>query len=86
MNEPKIFHYWSITLLISFPKEMGKKIIGVDNETMKVLLVHDWRGGVRELENVIEHAMIFAAKENITTEDLADHVAAEVFGKDILMH
>jgi two-component system response regulator PilR (NtrC family) len=57
-----------------FSKEMGKKIIGVDNETMKVLLVHDWRGGVRELENVIERAMIFAAKENITTEDLADHV------------
>ena len=57
-----------------FSKEMGKKIIGVDNETMKVLLVHDWRGGVRELENVIERAMIFASKENITAADLADHV------------
>lgn len=57
-----------------FSKEMGKKIIGVDNETMKVLLAHDWRGGVRELENVIERAMIFASKENITVMDLADHV------------
>ena len=57
-----------------FSKEMGKKIIGVDNETMKVLLSHDWRGGVRELENVIERAMIFASKENITAEDLAEHV------------
>ncbi len=57
-----------------FSKEMGKKIIGVDNETMKVLYSHDWRGGVRELENVIERAMIFASKENITATDLADHV------------
>lgn len=57
-----------------FSKEMGKKIIGVDNETMKVLFSHDWRGGVRELENVIERAMIFASTENITATDLADHV------------
>ncbi|MCF8413989.1 MAG: sigma-54 dependent transcriptional regulator, partial [Melioribacteraceae bacterium] len=43
--------------------EMGKKILGVDNETMKVLIGHDWRGGVRELENVIERAVIFAEGE-----------------------
>lgn len=42
--------------------EMGKKIIGVDNESMKLLINHDWRGGVRELENVIERAVIFAKK------------------------
>ncbi|PKL83891.1 MAG: Fis family transcriptional regulator [Ignavibacteriae bacterium HGW-Ignavibacteriae-3] len=57
-----------------FTKEMGKKIIGIDNETMKILLTHDWRGGVRELENVIERAIIFASKENITIADLADHM------------
>ena len=49
-----------------FCNEMGKKIIGVDNETMKILLSHEWRGGVRELENVIERAVIFANKEIIT--------------------
>ena len=56
-----------------FSKEMGKKIIGVDNETMKILLAHDWRGGVRELENVIERAMIFASKDYITIDNLAEH-------------
>jgi two-component system response regulator PilR (NtrC family) len=54
--------------------EMGKKILGVDNETMKVLIAHDWRGGVRELENVIERAIIFASKEYLTIDDLAEHV------------
>ena len=53
--------------------EMGKKILGVDNETMKVLMAHDWRGGVRELENVIERAIIFASKEYITIDVLADY-------------
>jgi DNA-binding NtrC family response regulator len=57
-----------------FSKEMGKKIIGVDNETMKILLAHDWRGGVRELENVVERAIIFASQENITVADLAEHI------------
>jgi two-component system response regulator PilR (NtrC family) len=54
--------------------EMGKKILGVDNETMRILMGHNWRGGVRELENVIERAIIFAESEKITTDDLADNV------------
>lgn len=56
-----------------FSKEMGKKIIGIDNETMKILLAHEWRGGVRELENAIERAIIFASTEKISVDDLADH-------------
>jgi two-component system response regulator PilR (NtrC family) len=54
--------------------EMGKRIIGVDNDTMKVLMSHDWRGGVRELENVIERAIIFCGKDILTVDDLADYV------------
>lgn len=68
-----------IPLLVShfidkFCKEMGKKILGVDNDTMKILLSHEWRGGVRELENVIERAVIFASKEMITPASLADYL------------
>jgi two-component system response regulator PilR (NtrC family) len=54
--------------------EMGKKILGVDNETMKKLISYDWRGGVRELENIIERAVIFAGGDKITVEDLSDYV------------
>ena len=53
---------------------MGKKILGVDNETMKKLISYDWRGGVRELENIIERAVIFAGGDKITVEDLSDYV------------
>lgn len=68
-----------IPLLVShflekFRNEMGRKIVGVDNETMKVLMNHDWRGGVRELENVIERAVIFAHGDMITVNDLSDYL------------
>ncbi len=54
--------------------EMGRKILGVDNETMKILMGYDWKGGVRELENVIERAIIFCKTNFITTEDLPDYI------------
>ncbi|MBI9071281.1 MAG: sigma-54-dependent Fis family transcriptional regulator [Melioribacteraceae bacterium] len=54
--------------------EMGRKIVGVDNETTKILMGHNWRGGVRELENIIERAVIFAEGEVITVEDLSDYL------------
>jgi len=54
--------------------EMGKKIIGADNETIKALSAHDWRGGVRELENIIERAIIFCKGDILTVNDLTDYV------------
>ena len=54
--------------------EMGKKILGVNNETMKILMGHNWQGGVRELENVIERAVIFAHEDIITVDDLTEYV------------
>ena len=71
-----------IPLLIShflekYCNEIGKKILGVDNETLKVLMAHDWRGGVRELENVIERAVIFASNEYLTINDLAESMHGE---------
>ena len=59
-----------------YRNEIGKKIVGIDNETMKILLSHEWRGGVRELENIIERAVIFAKGELITTDNLADYLKA----------
>ena len=57
-----------------YSNEMGKRIIGADNDTIKVLMSHDWRGGVRELENIIERAIIFCSKDILTIDDLADYI------------
>ncbi|MDQ7817747.1 MAG: sigma-54 dependent transcriptional regulator [Melioribacteraceae bacterium] len=60
-----------------YSNEMGKKIIGADNQTMKALISHDWRGGVRELENVIERAIIFCNKDVLSVNELADYFKGE---------
>ncbi len=57
--------------------EMGRKVIGVDNDTMRYLMAHDWHGGVRELENVIERALIFAENNVITPKDLTENIRGD---------
>ncbi|MFC1493493.1 sigma-54 interaction domain-containing protein, partial [candidate division KSB1 bacterium] len=53
-----------------YNKEMGRNIKGVDNNTMKLLLNYEWKGEIRELENVIERAIIFSDNDMINPEDL----------------
>ena len=36
-------------------------------------MTYDWRGGVRELENIIERAIIFSTGDLIEISDLADN-------------
>ena len=50
--------------------EMNRDYKGVDNATMKILMSLPWKGNVRELDNVIEHAMILGDGEWITLRDL----------------
>jgi DNA-binding NtrC family response regulator len=50
--------------------EMNKNIKGIDNEAIRALLNNDWRGEVRELENIIERAVIFCKEEYIGIKDL----------------
>lgn len=48
----------------------GKDIKGLDEEAKKELLDYHWPGNIRELENVIERAVILASGDVITKEDL----------------
>lgn len=50
--------------------EMNKNIKGIDNEALKALMNYEWRGEVRELENIIERAVIFCKDEFIMLKDL----------------
>ncbi len=53
-----------------YAREMTREIKGINAAAMRALLSHEWRGNVRELENVIERAVIFAEDREITVEDL----------------
>jgi PAS domain S-box-containing protein len=45
-------------LVNKFATRIGKRIDGVDKETMGRLLTYSWPGNVRELENVVERGVI----------------------------
>ena len=51
-------------------RELKRSFKGVDGTTMKILLSSPWKGNVRELDNVIEHAMILGEGDWITVADL----------------
>ena len=56
--------------LNKYRKEMNKNIKGIDNDAIRALIGYEWKGEVRELENVIERAVIFAKEDFITLKDL----------------
>lgn len=56
--------------LQKYNRELKQHVKTIDDETMKILMNYDWKGGIRELENVIERALILCDHDVITREDL----------------
>ena len=53
-----------------FAVENGKNIQGLTAEARDLLLKYDYPGNVRELENILERAVVIARDQYITTNDL----------------
>ncbi len=51
-------------------KKTGKKIRGVSQQGMRLLMDYSWQGNVRELENAIEHAFVLCTGNHIDIFDL----------------
>ncbi|MDX2119296.1 MAG: sigma-54 dependent transcriptional regulator [Planctomycetota bacterium] len=56
--------------LKKYTEKMNKRVTGISNSAMRAMLNHEWRGNVRELENVIERAVIFAEGRDVELQDL----------------
>jgi len=63
---PLLVHHF----LAKYCKEMNHQVEGMTNGAMRAMIAHRWRGNVRELENVIERAVIFAEGRHISVDDL----------------
>jgi len=53
-----------------FNAKMGKQIMGVSDQALRLLLKYDYPGNVRELENIIEHAFVLCRGNRIDTDCL----------------
>jgi PAS domain S-box-containing protein len=73
---PLLVHF----LVSKFASRVGKRLDGVSRETMRRLQEYPWPGNIRELENVLERAVILAA--GATLEVAPDLLPASVRTED----
>jgi two-component system response regulator PilR (NtrC family) len=57
--------------LEKFARAGGRPAPALAPDAVKALMAHDWKGNVRELENMMERAMAFAGRSTIMADDLA---------------
>jgi DNA-binding NtrC family response regulator len=58
-------------LFLGRQRRGARTVKGFAADAMEALLAHPWPGNIRELEHVVERAILLAAGELVTAEDLA---------------
>jgi len=61
----------------------GSEKIELSSDVWKALFNHNWPGNIRELENVIERALVLTGDELLGLDDLPDHFLGEEDGLDV---
>jgi len=61
-------------LLEKHAKRMGKRVMALDNASLRRLTLAPWRGNVRELDNALERAVILADGPILTPDDFPDEL------------
>jgi len=61
---------------IKYNHEFGKRIKGVDQPSLKALVEYSWPGNIRQLESVIERAVILSDHEAISLKDIKSELGS----------
>ena len=57
-----------------YKNKANKYLVGISEKAFRLLKSYSWPGNIRELENVMERAVIMATKKVITVDDLPEHL------------
>ncbi len=55
-------------------KKIGKNVLGLSRPVQNLLMSYDWPGNIRELENLIERAILVTTANFIRVEDLPPYI------------
>jgi hypothetical protein len=62
-----------------YAQKLGKKIRNIDKKTMELFHAYDWPGNIRELQNVVERAVILSEGETLFVDETwLTHVTRKV--------
>ena len=61
-----------------YNRKMGRSVLKIEAAAIEALVRHDYRGNVRELENIIEKALVFLNGDVLTLQDLPPEVRSPV--------
>ena len=63
--------------LDKYSSEMNKRLAGIAQEVIVALRAYEWEGNVRELENVMERAVVLCKGDTVTLRDLPEELRGE---------
>lgn len=61
-----------------YTKEFGKRVTGIEEKALQALIDYPWPGNIRQLETIIERAIIICEGEKITLKDIQDELKLPV--------
>jgi len=59
-----------------YQRQLAKPVRAIAEDALAVLVAHYWVGNIRELENVIEMAVMLTSGDRITLQDLPSHIVS----------
>jgi len=57
-------------------RKLGKKLGSIDDEALLSLRAFSWPGNIRQLENIIERAVVITSSESLMIDDFSDEIKA----------